>query len=193
MRPVVIFINGPPRAGKDMLGEYLLKKNPGFEVVKLAKILKERTHALYGGADLKHDHFEDVKDQPNEFFLGWSPRQAYINVSERYMKPVHGDQIYGELFIKEIKERFSAPRGYLITDSGFVSETLPIFKHFGADHCILVRIHGRGAFAGDSRSFLDLPIYTIDVTNDGDKHTFQKKVEYALNPILHAMIADTGI
>ena len=40
LRPVV-FLNGPPRCGKDTLAEHKVRTCPGFQQVKFAEILKD--------------------------------------------------------------------------------------------------------------------------------------------------------
>lgn len=188
MRPIIL-VNGPPRSGKDTLGEHLLSRYPSFDLVKFAWDLKERTHALYGRPELPHDHFEDVKDQPSAFFMGLTPRQAYIHVSETYFKPVHGVETFGNLFLKRLEEKHKYARGFIVTDSGFEDESIPVLRHFGVDNCILVRIRDRGDFSNDSRSFLELPVYTIDISNGGSKYQFLRQAEHALAHILQPMIA----
>ena len=119
----LLLVNGPPRSGKDTVGEIVLDLY-GATVVKFSAILKNQTHALYGltgegGKPLHHSHFENCKDTALEAFMGLTPRQAYIEVSERYMKPVHGIDIYGKLLAQSI----AGERGVVaVTDSGFVEE-----------------------------------------------------------------------
>src|SRR5690349_14966217 len=85
----LLLVNGPPRSGKDTVGAILREFFPGsIYETKMAKALKERTHALYNlldpetGRALRHDAFELVKDQPRDEFRGLTPRRAYIAVSE---------------------------------------------------------------------------------------------------------------
>ncbi len=84
----IILVNGPPRSGKDTIGQLLCQRLP-LVLDKFARKLKEAAHALYGMPELPHDHFEACKDTPLEQFFGKSPRQVYIAVSETYFKPLH--------------------------------------------------------------------------------------------------------
>ena len=172
MTPAVIFLNGPPRAGKDTLANHLCRVLPGFRNVKLSAVLKERTHALYGMPYAPHDAFEAVKGEPHPEFMGLTPRQAYINVSEMLFKPAHGADVFGRIlaeYMEAAAEGALLP-GFVVSDSGFAAEAAPIVERFGAVNCQLVRIHaeGRGcSFAGDSRSFIELPgVRTADLHND---------------------------
>lgn len=171
----VIFLNGPPRCGKDTLAGHIARTLPGFKVVKFAAILKERTHALYGRPDLPHDYFEEIKDTANALFLGLTPRDAYIAVSEKLLKPIHGKSVFGKLLLTQMKLEPETPRAFIISDSGFSQEAFPIFSHFGERQCVLIRIHAeeRGCtFEKDSRSYIQLPFTSFDLNNNGTKDQF---------------------
>ena len=169
----IVFLNGPPRSGKDYAGRAILSLCPEAQTAKFAGILKERTHGLYGiyqnGRPVPHDWFEDRKDEPAEEFLGLTPRHAYIAVSEGYMKPKHGEAVFGSLLVQELRSR-SAPL-IAITDSGFVQEAEKVVEHFGAEHCRLVQIHRKEcSFKHDSRGYVDLShmgVSPIVIHNDG--------------------------
>lgn len=172
----IVFINGAPRSGKDSAGVMLQKELPGtWLLVKFSANMKERCHAAYG-MQAAYDAFEEVKDQPLDCFLGLSPRQAYIHFSETWMKKVHGDDVFGQLMAQQLEllgDQNPEIAGYLITDSGFEVEALPIIEKFGAKACTLIRLHRHGyTFEGDSRSLIDLVkhgVSTYDVNSpDGD-------------------------
>lgn len=175
-QPTIVFVNGPARSGKDTFGTAMVDAFGSRRVylTKMAKQLKERTHALYGLTNwidrelAPHDAFEDVKDEPNHWFMGITPRQAYIGVSELYMKAVHGQDVWGRMLLRDILECPHEPELVVITDSGFAAEAVPTIKHFGADNCILVRLRRHGfTFAGDSRSYIELPgVQTFDIPSE---------------------------
>lgn len=171
----IVFLNGPPRCGKDTAGN-ILQGSAGYRVAKFAAILKERTHALYG-KHLPHAAFESSKDQPQGFFLGATPRQAYIAVSERLMKPLHGEDVFGRLLLEHIRPMAVLRlTGVAITDSGFAAEAAPIVAWAGAAQCRLIRIHREGCtFNGDSRGYIELPgVPTVEVVNPGTRAEFAK-------------------
>lgn len=129
---------------------------------KFARILKERTHALYGlfgprGRPLLHDFFEDRKDVALPEFLGISPRAAYIAVSEDLMKPLHGADIFGRLLLDDMRSAAGVDL-FVITDSGFAPEAAPIVAWYGANNCRVLRLSASGCtFRGDSRGYISLP------------------------------------
>lgn len=166
----VILVNGPPGSGKDEVGR-IIREAFGARVTKFAKRLKEMTHALYGlmeGAFPRpHDYYEDCKNDPHADFKGISPRNAYIAVSEKLLKPLHGDHIFGQLILEEI-----APLEdeiIVITDSGFYEEAQVVIEHYGTDVVKMLQMHRpHHDFSGDSRSYVDIDsIKTEVIDNSG--------------------------
>lgn len=164
----VILFNAPPRAGKDTAGQTVLSRFRGAQV-KFSDPVKHGTHNAYGIYGVSADHFEAVKDEPLEEFFGLTPREAYIDFSERYMKPKHGKDVFGRIATNVIARL----NELLITipDSGFYHEAMPVVRYVGPENVLLIRIHsivnGKTlTFAGDSRSYIELPgVRTIDVAN----------------------------
>lgn len=174
----ITLLNGPPRCGKDTLGGMLEEQLLGTGVqLKFAKALKEKVHASLGlldhnGRPLPHDAFEPRKDEPLIEFHGVSPRQAYIEFSEGYAKPLWGPGIFGEWLVEEIvKLNVSRISHVIVTDSGFRSEATVLIDRFGADNVRLVQIRRDGcSFDGDSRSYIhlaDLGVKTYSILNHG--------------------------
>ena len=177
----LVLLNGPAGSGKDTAGRAIAVQM-GAKVVKFAEALKLTTHALYGLDGAHAAAFEHVKDAPCGLFFGRSPRQAYIEVSERMVKPVLGDDFFGRVLAQRLiglRDSFIEPA--VATDSGFAGEAAPVVDALGAANVLLVRIHadGRGKdFQGDSRGYISLPgVTTLDVHNDGpDPEAFCRDV-----------------
>ncbi|CAH2606503.1 conserved protein of unknown function (plasmid) [Rhodovastum atsumiense] len=178
----LILLNGPPRAGKDTAASAILARMTGAVRLGMSYHLKEATHAAYGMPGRPHDAYEAVKDVPNADFFGQTPRAAYIAHSERYMKPLHGADVFGRIFVRRALalnvQTIVAP------DAGFADEWTPVIAEFGAGNMLLIRVHaeGRGrTFAGDSRSFISLPgVVTVDLHNDGDRSVFERQAVHAV-------------
>ena len=172
---MIIFLNGPPRAGKDTAGNFLHEEY-GFLHTKLSSELKDRCHAAHR-LSVPHDFFEATKDVPRKEFEGLTPRQAYIAFSEKYAKPTFGVDIFGRWLLKNM---IGGPN-FAISDSGFREEALPIIAHFGQENAILLHIHRPGHdFSGDSRSYIELPVPTREVHNSGTIKDFYLKIEEAI-------------
>ena len=175
----IILLNGPPRCGKDTASDFLCYRYNGVPQ-KISKVLKERTHAWYGvvgqdGSPARHDYFEDHKDVPQEVFEGLTPREAYIAMSENYIKPTHGDSYLGRVLARSIRRMDSIlrqERTHVVSDSGFRGEAEELVREFGPDKILLVRIHRAGYdFKHDSRGYIDLAdlgVACFDVLNPGD-------------------------
>lgn len=184
----LLLINGAPRSGKDTAGEVARRVGRGkVHVAKFSKVLKERTHALYGlfgwdGKPLPHDEFERVKDCEHDEFLGATPREAYIAVSEKLMKPLHGDAVFGLMLLQDLECNAADADLIVVTDSGFASEAVPLVERYGRENTILMRIHRTGCdFNGDSRSLITLDcVRTVDVHNCTTLEMFEASVSYAM-------------
>lgn len=199
----LFFVNGPPRSGKDTVGA-MIAEMFGGRVDKFARILKERTHALYNlvdgdGRPLPHDHFEYMKDSPLPEFLGLTPRQAYINVSETYFKPIHGDVIFATLLANDWESKFEfggMPVGnFIITDSGFMGEAQEMMRRFpDADVTVLQLVREGTSFKGDSRGYISLVdphatlepnfVRTVRVVNNGTMIELREKLVGIVSDIL---------
>ncbi len=194
----VVFVNGPPRSGKDTVGDILCKHGSGRRLIqKFAMEVKERAHAAFRivdatGRAVPHDYFENQKEVPLDCFLGLSPRQAYIEFSERFYKPLFGERIFGTLLARRLELTLlaaskqkgfrHAPDAFTITDSGFAEEAIPIVRMFDAENCTLVRVRRNSCdFDSDSRSYIDLSslgVKTVNVENPGNNFAaFQLELE----------------
>ncbi len=175
----VIFVNGPPRSGKDTVGEIIQTIVPGSRCIKMAHALKVGTHALFRtlhnrltpatlATTLQDDTYEDMKDVRMPLFYGKTPREAYIDVSEKLIKPMFGEDFWGKIVADRIAEN-PMVKVWIITDSGFEPETRPIIQQVGAENCLLIRMHREGCdFSSDSRAYLalDYDMNCRDVYND---------------------------
>ncbi len=174
----VVLLNGPPRVGKDTAAAALLDRFVSAARLGFADELKVMTHRLYGHPG-EFDAFEHCKDTASAAFLGATPRQAYIGVSERLMKPLHGDDVFGRLWSRRAAQLVEAGAQMIVVpDSGFHIEAMsgPIAS-FGADRVLLLRLHRRGHdFSNDSRGHIDLPgVRAVDVIN-ADRASFLARV-----------------
>lgn len=98
---MLVIVQGPPRSGKDTFVNELAGLLRAHDIScvhrQVGQTLKEATHALYQALTdhpihiYPWNYFEANKETPKEIFLGLTPRQAYIDVHERLIKPLHGD------------------------------------------------------------------------------------------------------
>lgn len=177
----IIILNGPPRSGKDTLAEHLRKTAPSVIHGKFADELKTITHRFYDVPNQEPNAYEDVKDIPTEDFLGYSPRQAYINISQYFIKIFHSEDFFGMKLaetIKNYEKCFGEDYGvvYVISDGGFAEECKPLIETFGADKISIIQIHRDGCnFKNDSRSYFQLEnVKTTLLKNDKIDHYLEE-------------------
>ena len=181
----VVFCNGPPHAGKDEVGKIINRRFKEAYILKFASALKLATHALYSVPvnRLSRDSYEHCKDDPHEDFFGLTPRQAYIEVSERMVKPLHGADFFGRVLARHVRHLKPVAEIVIITDSGFVEEARPVIAEVGAANCLLLRLHRPECdFKGDSRGYIDLepPVATVDIHNHLSLGAFESVVVAAV-------------
>jgi len=192
-RRKIVLLNGPPRCGKDTIATYLEKEH-GFYHTKFAKALKEGVHSILrlGTFDLMnrftplpHDYYEPLKDTRMSEFLGLTPREAYISLSEEYMKEKFGSAIYGDLLLREL---LGVNNDFIVvSDSGFFEEMIPILNQRNEFETVLLRITRPGtSFDGDSRSYVSqdkcegVVLPSADIINDATQQDLHNRASYAL-------------
>lgn len=179
----VILFNGPPRSGKDTAVNYCMSRMVDFnwlkpQHIKIAAPLKAATYALYQAPA----HVS--KDTPSPHFQGRSFREALIEVSEKMVKPVLGQDFFGWIAAKTIDAQRDK-NVWLCSDLGFVEELGPIVHCVGRKHVLVIEIHAtRGgtplSFEGDSRSYIGaaarerFEVCTMSIPNIiGDRPMFE--------------------
>lgn len=82
-----------------------------------------------------------------------SPRQALIHVSENVIKPLYGDDYFGQEMLKAA-ENYLETEFVFAGDSGFLSELEPLVE---AGHkVVVIQMHRDGCtFKGDSRNYIE--------------------------------------
>lgn len=187
----LILVNGPPRSGKDTAGGLIREiTNGDARVDKFARVLKEMCHAAYGqvfadGTVCPHDFFENCKDQPHPEFHGATPRQVYIAMSERMMKPLHGPGIFGKMLLEKHLWMCGTNGAILVvTDSGFREEAEVLVERFGAANTTIVQLEREGCtFENDSRDYVYLAHLRVEVAriaNNGTIDQLRERLRSAL-------------
>ena len=167
-----IFINGPPGSGKDTAAE-LLAANHDYLPLKFAGALKAGLAGLLGMFDVnEYNKFFEThggKESHEPPFTKTTPRQTLIDLSEEFMKPRFGKDIFGQ-----VAARTAAAMGgnVVFSDCGFAEELLPVVRHFGETNCLLIKLYREGcSFEGDSRRHISPDVlgnvYRKVIRNDG--------------------------
>lgn len=165
----IIGFNGPPRAGKDtlaaMVADHLCQKT-NLPVLTIPLSMPMRKMAMGAiGVEYQLDTYERIKDQPIAALKGMLLRQFMIDISESYMKPTQGQEIWSELLCESIPLDFQGI--LLVPDFGFQHEPDFFERRFDSSRVCAVQVHREGKdFNGDSRGWVH-STHTYKVHNDG--------------------------
>ena len=180
----IVLLNGPPRSGKDTVAKAL--RSSGFYHVSLARLLKVRAHLLFG-LDVPVYFFEETKDQPRVEFGGATPRQVYIDVSEKVVKPIMGRGIWARWLRKSMDNTeqvvgFFHPsrlKGFVVSDLGFPYEIEPLVRGFDP---LIVRLYRPGtSFVNDSREYVSAArVPEMDLHNNGTQEDLERNAVQAV-------------
>ena len=174
----LVGLSGPPRSGKDTLGNLLagILRDRGVTVEVHALSLPMRL-AVYGALGLEYsvEHYEREKDRPFATGTGGNSttiRKEMISLSEDHIKPRlgHGWWAYAML------NRTKLGNGVIIvTDMGFDAEH-DVFSNeiFGSSHCAWIHLHREGCdFSQDSRGYVGKGCH---IHNDDDPMTEARRI-----------------
>src|SRR6478609_8002249 len=142
----VVLFNGPPGAGKDtMVSELVPYLN--FQHMKFAAPIKRMAAGLL---DMSSGVLERSKDLQNKLLNNTTLREMLIGLSEEFLKPRYGEDIFGRLAVEEAQQ--SSYSLLLFSDCGFTPEVQHVIRAVGHRNCLLIRLHRAGkTYDNDSR------------------------------------------
>lgn len=159
----IILFNGPSRCGKSLGSAFVANfvrahTNEKIETFDFAEPLKKAAHALFcafhGWSYYDTREGESQKGMASGDFLGMSPREAYISLSEEYLKPKFGPDALGFLMKKRIA-RSKWSRIVIIPNCGFIPELKPLIDLVGQRNVLIIEVHAANkTFEGDSRRYV---------------------------------------
>jgi hypothetical protein len=160
-----VLLNGPPRCGKDEANNAIFKHFAARHY-KFSRPLKEGLKAMFQLSDSNVKWLENNKGEPSVLIDNMTWREAQIWLSEDCMKPTFGEDIFGKIAERVLREATSMQLT-AISDSGFTSEAQILIDKYGAENFLLLQISREGCtFVGDSRSYIELPdVTTVQVSN----------------------------
>lgn len=173
-------LNGPPRSGKDTAGE-MLRGLTGGTLFKFADAVKTGAHTLHGFGWADAAYFEEVKEVPQEYLDGKTWRQAYIEFSEKMVKPVLGSDFFGKALVRKLKNHAAHGFVAIVTDCGFAEEIRHVIDYAGSENVRLIRMYRDGCtFEGDSRSYLHAAVRNCEIRNNGTLVELREKLKGAI-------------
>lgn len=176
MSKQLILFNGPRHSGKDTAADHVWHAFPNVRRFKMSKPLKDSIKAFFDLTDAQVMYLESKKTEPDDLLFGQSYVDTQISLSEHWAKEFFGITVFGKLASRSIAS--SASQLFVCSDSGFDYETEPLIRLIGKQNTLLIRLHRPGkTFAGDSRSYIDLPgVTTLDLHNAGEVFDFHQQV-----------------
>lgn len=181
-----ILFNGPPRSGKDTAAkiawDYIAAKPDYMAIWEKFSFPNKRMFA--GMMDTKCDnwgvvpHWEDLKGEIDAT-LGVSYRQWQIDVSEKFMKPLYGNDIFGRLLLGRCKECEEDLPGFtpifIVSDCGFQIEVDTLKDH----NVLLFNLWRKGCdYSNDSRQQVNPheTWHALQIYNDRDVADLKHRV-----------------
>lgn len=173
----VVFLNGPPRCGKDTITNQLVSMLPDSENVKFSAPLKEALPVFFGISDEYVEALEQHKELPFSRLLDKTWREVQISLSETWAKPTFGKEVFGQIATNKIKASNNSL--FFISDSGFPEEANAVVREIGRLNCLLVRVIREGCdFSNDSRSYWknETEIPEISIENNSSIDEISRKM-----------------
>jgi hypothetical protein len=178
----IILFNGPPRCGKDTAALHCFRNLPkhNFGIFDRMSMPIKRAFAATVGLNISGtgdvEHWEARKEEVIPGF-GVSYRQWQIDFSEKFMKPLYGNDIFGKLFISRQKRQHREAVVF-VPDCGFNTEYEALATEYGEENVLVVKIFRDGtSFSGDSRNYIEVPArFVAEIWNYGTKAAFQLDV-----------------
>lgn len=188
--PKLIFLQGPPQCGKDTIADLLVNMG-GYTQHKFAQPIVDAMKAQFPSFfDFPIKNARSIEDFKRHDFGPYlhadknvkvTGRDIMIAWSEKFMKPLFGDTIFGKLADRRVFDDSldwtDSSYRVVMSDSGFEPESIPPLATIGGKHAAIIQVYRPGHnFTGDSRSYWSNPeVATYSYMNDKEGlDAFQK-------------------
>ena len=186
----IICLNAPPDSGKTQVQKHLVRCHDNADIESFKNGLTTVTRSFY---DVTKDTWDEWyttegKEKVRSELNGMSCREALIHVSEHVIKPIFGDQVFGEMLVKRVNKLEKYTDLLIIDDNGFGDELVPLAHEYGANNLFQIRIHREGkSFKKDSRNWVDKHYFqaSFDLVNNGTLVDLFRQSEYITNLIVN--------
>lgn len=180
----LILINAPPYAGKDTAALALRRYHNVTWGVLIERMSMPLKRAFAGIMDL--DCFQGVvepwesRKEQEISILGTSYRQFQIDLSEKHMKHLYGENIFARLLYSRIEEYLNTTKMLIVVpDCGFQIELDYLLDKISHSDIMLIQIERPDStFDNDSREWVKAPptITSLRLLNDDTQELFENLV-----------------
>lgn len=178
MEQYIIVLNGPAGSGKDTLADLtvdlfnskIVKPNRQLAhsliMAQKFKFAEPIVNFMRSQLGINRQELELAKRAGRTLHgTNVSVRDTMIAFSEKFMKPLYGEDIFGRLAAEEIEQFFTkasvnamSRAVAVISDSGFDAELEALVKAHPSAKFLVVYLGRKGySFEGDSRAYINLP------------------------------------
>ena len=176
---MIIFLNGPPRSGKDTAAEVIEHSLINCAHYKLSRPLKQGVMNMMQWTYADVNAYEATKDVKIEEY-GQSYRDMQINFF-KYMEDQFGPAILGKIAVRAMHRMIFTY--CVISDAGRTAELMPIIDTYGLDKVGLITIKREDcSFKGDIREYIsNIQFkYHAVIENDFELEIYQRQVKRVL-------------
>lgn len=175
-----VIFNGPPRCGKDTASRMLVAHMDSYITTPVMEesLSMPMRYSMFGllGLTYSDEFYESLKPTTIPA-LNVTGRQHMIDISEKFLKPVYGQNVMARLLIDRVHD---FPGLVLVRDGGFQNEVEALIDFVGEENVFVVRVKRIGTtFDGDSRHWVNHPNpdMQMDLLNHGDLDSLQREIE----------------
>lgn len=194
-----VYLNGPPKSGKDTIANLLAERYENVVHVKFAQVLRDAVCGIFDG--MSPELYDMMKDSPGgvkcctEYDSGaldeMTLREFVIRLSEKVLKPNFGKGYLGVALAETINAKlavseFNDNTVYIVSDLGFPDELTAFrFRMAFTTDSLLIYLHRKGCnFDNDSRNYVTDVISPVSVHNDGTIEQAVNEVESLIRDML---------
>lgn len=176
----ILFLNGPPRSGKDTIADYLVMK--GYKKMKFAEVIFYDLQNILGLTDEQLSLYREEKKDDHLLF-DTTLRKMAINYSEKVIIPRHGEHYWSKILLEKMRNYDYKSAGKLgnnivVSDLGFEREYEFFEKNlrFPYEQFTVIRVERKGcSYANDSREYVKS--YDHVIKNNGSLELLYEEIE----------------
>lgn len=170
MNKKVIILNCPPRSGKDTIADLYVARHKNCTKKSFKDRLFQIAFLVSNVSQQEwFERYETMKDVPWDRLGGLSQRNYLIKISEDWVKPVHGQEYFGQKLLEDVIEDNDHDT-FIIPDGGFEDEVKPLANYIDNNNILILQWSRKGSsFDNDSRDWvITYPNITVKIDDNNN-------------------------